>query len=120
VPRRPLHTSAALRATLAPLDRLALGCAIGAWTGLAISISTLILVAKGGATVGPHLELLAQYFPGYSVTWAGSVLGLLYGGLSGFAIGWTFAFTRNLFASIYLGYIKFKSTIASSSHFLDD
>jgi hypothetical protein len=120
VPRNTFGAVDALRATFAPLDRLALGCAVGAWTGLALFIATIVLVAKGGATVGPHLALLAQYFPGYSVTPAGSVLGLVYGGVSGFALGWTFAFTRNLFVSVYLGVIKFRSAVASLNHFLDE
>jgi hypothetical protein len=120
MPRPTLDASAAVRATFAPLDRIALGCAVGAWSGIAIFVLTLMLVAKSGAAVGPHLGLLAVSFPGYSVTPAGSVLGLLYGSVSGFAIGWTFAFIRNLFNAMYLGAIKFRSDFSSLNHFLDD
>jgi hypothetical protein len=120
MPRPTLGASHAVRATLAPLDCFALGCAVGAWTGLTIFITTLILLAKGGATVGPHLGLLAAYFPGYAVTPAGSVTGLIYGAVSGFAIGWAFAFTRNLLTSMYLRVIKFRSDLASMNHFLDE
>jgi hypothetical protein len=120
VPPPTLDAIRAMRATLAPLDRVALGCAVGAWCGITIFILTLTLVAKGGASVGPHLELLAVYFPGYAVTPAGSALGLIYGAVSGFAIGWTFAFTRNLFNASYLGIVKFRSDVTSLNHFLDD
>jgi hypothetical protein len=120
IPRPTLDAIHAVRATFAPLDRIALGCAVGAWCGMSIFTLTLVLVAKGGATVGPHLGLLAVYFPGYSVTPAGSVLGLIYGAVSGFAIGWAFAFTRNLFNAMYLGVIKFRSDVTSLNHFLDD
>ena len=50
---------------------------------------------KGGEPIGPRLQLLSHYFPGYSVTAQGSFLGLAYGFLSGFVCGWTFAFLRN-------------------------
>ena len=110
----------AIRTALAPLDCVALGCAVGAWCGITIFILTLTLVAKGGGSVGPHLGLLAVFFPGYSVTPVGSVLGLIYGAVSGFAIGWTFAFTRNLLNAMYLGVIKFRSDVTSLNHFLDD
>ena len=120
MPRRTLDPLDAVRATFAPLDSFALGCAVGAWTGITIFITTLILVAKGGATVGPHLALLAVYFPGYSVTPAGSVAGWIYGALFGFAIGWAFAITRNLLNSTYLRVVKFRSDLASANQFLDE
>ena len=77
------------------LDGLALGGATGIAAGVVLCLATLILVLKGGDVVGPRLELLAQYFPGYSVTWMGSLLGLAYGLFYGFLIGWYFAFIRN-------------------------
>jgi len=46
--------------------------------------------------------LLEQYFPGYSVTLAGSLLGLGYGCLAGFGGGWAFAFLRNLAVFVYM------------------
>ncbi len=77
------------------LDGLALGSATGIVAGVVLCLATLILVLKGGDVVGPRMELLAQYFPGYSVTWIGSLLGLAYGSFYGFLIGWYFAFIRN-------------------------
>lgn len=58
-------------------------------------LATLFLVVKGGDVVGPRLQLLAQFFPAYSVTWIGSLIGLAYGLFYGFLIGWYFAFIRN-------------------------
>ena len=83
-------------------------------------MATVILVAKGGEPLGPHLGLLAQFFPGYTVTWAGSVLGLAYGFVSGFSMGWIFAFTRNVFVSIYLHYVRVTSEMESLNNLLDD
>jgi protoporphyrinogen oxidase len=86
----------ALSRVFLKLDRLAFGLALGVVSGLLLSLVTLVLVLKGGDTVGPTLGLLSQYFPGYSVTKGGSVLGLLYGFLAGFVGGWGFALLRNV------------------------
>jgi protoporphyrinogen oxidase len=77
------------------LDRVALGFSLGSAAGIVLALATLILVFKGGETIGPTLQLLSQYFPGYSVTVSGSFLGLVYGFFAGFIGGWAFAFLRN-------------------------
>jgi hypothetical protein len=65
-------------------------------------LATLVLVAKGGDVIGPRLALLSQYFPGYTVSAAGSVVGLLYGVIVGFVGGWATAFLRNATVFVYL------------------
>ena len=65
---------------------LALVCAI--MGGLGLFTMTVWLLIKGGPYVGLHLQLLSQYFPGYSVTWTGSLVGLAYGALVGGIVGW--------------------------------
>jgi hypothetical protein len=65
-------------------------------TGFALSAATLWLVIKGGADVGQHLGLLRAYYPGYSVTWTGSLLGLVYGALTGAVLGWCVASLYNI------------------------
>jgi protoporphyrinogen oxidase len=88
------------------LDRLALGLSTGTVGGMLLFLATIILVLKGGVVVGPNLELLNQYFPGYSVTMSGSLLGLGYGFLTGFAGGWGFAFLRNVTVFLYMALIR--------------
>jgi len=78
------------------LDRLALGLSTGMIAGMLFFLATLILVIKGGAIVGPNLQLLSNFFPGYSVSFLGSLLGLGYGFITGFSAGWGFAFVRNV------------------------
>ena len=46
-----------------------------------------MLVLKGGENVGQHLSLLAIYFPGYRVTFLGSIVGFIYGFVGGYALG---------------------------------
>ena len=59
--------------------------------------STAILLLRGGPDVGAHLSLLSVFFPGYSVTWSGAWIGLLwgfiYGALSGIVLYWSYART---------------------------
>jgi protoporphyrinogen oxidase len=87
--------AAAITRVFRKLDRVALGVATGLTAGIALFLATLILVLKGGQPVGPRLGLLAQYFPGYTVTGPGAVVGLLWGFLAGYVAGWTFALLRN-------------------------
>ena len=73
---------------------LAVVCAILGGGGL--FLMTIWLLIKGGPLVGQHLNLLGQYFYGYSVTWFGSVVGLVWGVVVGGVIGWTIGQVYNL------------------------
>ncbi|SRR5260370_37441916 len=103
---------------LAKLDKVALGLAAGLLGGLALFLTTIILLIKGGNPVGPNLSLLGQYFIGYTVTWKGSLVGLIYGGVFGFILGWSIAFLRNLFVAIYVYAIKFKTNLLTINDFI--
>ena len=77
------------------------GLALGLVLGTIVFIATNWLVFKGGhinsdgeTVVGPHLQLLGQFFIGYRVTFFGSIIGFAYGfafgTLCGSAIGWIY------------------------------
>jgi hypothetical protein len=68
--------------------------------GSGLFLMTAWLVLKDGPNVGAHLQLLGQYFPGYSVTWTGSVIGFLYGALVGGAAGWAIGTIYNRIVGI--------------------
>ena len=76
------------------LNAKILGLSLGLLFGLGIFIATNWLVLKGGEVVGPHLQLLNQYFIGYRVSFFGSFIGFAYGfavgTLSGSLIGWIY------------------------------
>lgn len=74
------------------------GMVLGLLLGLALCLATNILVIKGGEVVGPHLALLGQFFFGYTVTFAGSIVGFLYAFFLGFAAGYFFAHIYNKLA----------------------
>ncbi len=63
--------------------------------GFGLFAATLWLVIKGGPTVGQNLSLLRAYYPGYSVTWGGSLVGFAYGALTGGVLGWSVASLYN-------------------------
>lgn len=83
------------------LDRWAFGTSVGTLLGAALCLITLLLVIKGGDVVGPNLQLLSQFYPGYTVTYTGSLIGLVYGFITGFAVGWGFAVLRNAWMLLY-------------------
>ncbi len=68
--------------------------------GVGVFVMTAWLLVKGGPNVGAHLQLLNQYFYGYSVTWAGCFVGLLYGALAGAAVGWCIGAVYNLVVGV--------------------
>lgn len=83
------------------LNAQVMGLILGLLMGLAIFIATNWLVIKGGHVtkggeyvVGPHLQLLSQYFIGYSVSFMGSIVGFIYGfaigTLGGALVGWIY------------------------------
>jgi protoporphyrinogen oxidase len=92
----------ALAEAFPKLDRVALGLSTGAVAGIVLFLATVFLVLKGGPVIGPTLQLLNNFFPGYTVTLSGSLFGLGYGFLAGFATGWGFAFVRNLTVFLYM------------------
>lgn len=63
------------------------GIATGLLLGLGIFLATNALVLKGGPNVGQHLQLLSVYFPGYSVTFVGSLIGFVYAFVLGYGLG---------------------------------
>lgn len=77
---------------------MALVCALFGGTGLFVATVWLVIrgPSPGSSRVGPTLGLLRNYFPGYEVTWTGSLLGLFYGALTGAVLGWMTALIYNL------------------------
>ncbi len=81
--------------TLARANEQGWGIVFGSICGLGLFVATAILVLKGGPNPGQHLSMLRVYFPGYSVTWLGSIVGFVYAFVGGYAIGRTVATVYN-------------------------
>jgi protoporphyrinogen oxidase len=103
----------------ARLDPVALGVAVGTVMGLVIFMATLVLVLKGGSVVGPGLALLGNYLIGFEVTWSGSLVGLVEGGLGGFAIGYVSASLRNWGMTTYAHYMRWRGEVIRRRNLLD-
>lgn len=83
------------------LNAQVIGLTLGALTALTVFVATNWLVLKGGHiapggeyVVGPHLQLLSQFFIGYRVSFLGSIIGAAYGfalgTLVGALLGWVY------------------------------
>lgn len=77
----------ALHRAIMRLNERAWGIAFGLIAGIGLFVATNVLVVKGGESVGQHLALLAIYFPGYRVTFLGSVVGFIYAFVLGYILG---------------------------------
>lgn len=101
------------------LDPIALGAAVAVILGVTVFLATIVLVVKGGSSVGPRLGLLAQYFPGYRVTSGGSLVGLTYGLGVGFGLGWLAAVLRNLLLQAYVRVARLESKVSAAHDLID-
>jgi tetrahydromethanopterin S-methyltransferase subunit G len=90
------ETEQLLERAVLRLNANILGLVLGIILGLGIFAATNFLILKGGEVVGPHLALLANFFPGYRVTFLGSIIGFGYGLLCGYVAGFIIASIYNL------------------------
>jgi hypothetical protein len=93
-PRQRVARAAQRRTHHLAIDGARWGKTLGALFAAIPFLATNALVYKGGDTVGPFLERLSIYFPGYRVSFAGSFVALLYafavGYLGGRMIAWIY------------------------------
>jgi hypothetical protein len=82
------------------LNAKLLGIVIGIFMGTGLFLATNFLVLKGGPHVGAHLSLLSVFFPGYRVTFFGSIIGFCYAFAVGFISGVILGAVYNKFARI--------------------
>jgi hypothetical protein len=89
---------ASMRPAIAKLRASIMGIVFGTLGGFALAGGTAWLLIRGGHDVGAHLSLLGNYYPGYTVTWGGVVLGFIYGALTGGFVGYTVSWIYNTIA----------------------
>ena len=86
------------RVRILRLDAVAQGITTGVIAGLGVFVATNWLVLKGGRVVGPNLALLGQFFPGYRVTFVGSLIGFVWAFVYGAGAGYAVSRIYNLLA----------------------
>lgn len=84
--------------SVARIQARILAVSLGLVFGLGLFLTTAWLIVKDGPHMGQHLQLLGQYFIGYSVSWPGACIGFIYGALTGCAAGWLVSRIYNLIA----------------------
>lgn len=107
-----------LALAFAPLHKRAFGIAMATTAALLVGLATAIAVVRGAAFTLP-LDLLAQYFPGYAVSWRGAAVGAAWAALAGYATGWLLALARNTMLAVMLFTIRTRAELASTRDFLD-
>lgn len=99
---------AVLMAGFARMDVAALTAAMACLGGATLFALTAILLLKGapeGQHIGTHLNLLGRILPGYYVTWPGSAVGALYGGVAGALLGFAWSVLWNLSHLLYVAIV---------------
>lgn len=102
----------------APAHKRAMGIAVGTAAGLSCFLMTAVVLISGRPE-RLQLELLANYFVGYEVTWRGAVVGALWAGFTGFVMGWFFAFLRNAVLAFRLVVLRAKAELEQTRDFMD-
>lgn len=101
-----------LSAVFAKMDVVAMAIAGGVLCSLALFLATAILLLQAvpeNYPVGPHLSALADYLPGYSVTWPGTMVGASWGFLVGAFAGFVAAVYWNIAHYVALGVMLISS-----------
>ena len=101
-----------------PLHKTAFGVSTGVVAALAVFFATAMYLLRNPHP-GFHLSLLSQFFAGYSVSWPGAFIGAVWGGFSGFIIGWFLAFSRNLLIGVTLFVVRRRAEWDQTKDFLD-
>ncbi|HEX6065868.1 MAG TPA: hypothetical protein VFZ04_16665 [Longimicrobiales bacterium] len=87
-----------LQTALRRLNARAWGIAVGLLLGFGLFMATNLLVVQGGPNMGRHLNLLSVYFPGYRVSFLGSLIGFVYAFVIGYGLGRLIGVTYNWLA----------------------
>lgn len=119
-PRPDTELSQTLSLAFQPLHKRAFGMAVGSAAGLLVfAVTAVHLLRQPAPRTAPDLTLLAEYFYGYTVSWAGAFVGLAWGFVAGFVMGWFVAFSRNLVIAVSLFIGRTRAQLEGTRDFLD-
>jgi len=114
---------APLRAAVAPLRKVALGCATGAVLGLWLCVFALVhmLPVFQAQDLDGGIGILEyNLFTGYAPTFPGALLGLVWGFGTGFVFGWLLAGVRNFGLAVWVAIAGAKEQLRMDQEFLDE
>lgn len=117
-PNPPEALAPSIARAFAPVHKRAFGMAAGMVSGgLVFGVTAIYLLRH--PQPGFNLGLLGEFLYGYTVSWQGALVGLAWGFVAGFVVGWFFAFCRNLFLATWLFVTRERAALAASRDFLD-
>ena len=114
--REPLPVEAAL--AFAPIHKRAFGIAVGLASGIFFFALTALYLVRAPAQA-IRLDLLAEYFYGYTVSWGGAFVAFCWGFVVGFVAGWFLAFSRNFVLAASLFAVRTRAELEATRDFLD-
>jgi hypothetical protein len=115
--REPAGRPPSFEPLFARAHKRALGVAVGLTAGLGVFLLTAVHVAFG--PMGTRLDLLNQYFYGYTVSWSGAFIGLAWGFATGFIAGWLLGFVHNFTVSLWMFLVRTRNDLKRTRNFLD-
>jgi hypothetical protein len=83
----------ALRRVILRMRVRGLAVSMGLLCGVGLFVATNFLIVRGGASGAPRSA--GACFPGYRVTFAGSLIGFVYAFITGYALGYTIGVVYN-------------------------
>jgi len=107
-----------LALVFSPLDKRALGIALGVLLAVITAALTLLSLVFDPEGRVP-LVLLREFFWGYEVSLRGALIGASWALFTGFVWGWFLAFTRNLVLALWLIGVRVRADLSASRTFLD-
>ena len=96
---RPYTEPEILRQAIVRLRSRVMALVCGLVGGTSLLLITVWHLLRSQARPALNLALLDNYFPGYSVSWPGALLGFVYGAVTGAVIGWLVSRLYNLVAT---------------------
>jgi protoporphyrinogen oxidase len=115
----PLSPEIVIEAAFARLDPVALGAAFGVVGAVGLILATLLLVIEAGPRLGENLSLLANFLPGFEVSWRGALRGGAQAGVGGFLLGYLVAGLRNWGLDAYAALLRSRAAAESRRDLLE-
>jgi protoporphyrinogen oxidase len=108
-----------LERSFSRMDELGFATAVGSVFGMFIFLATIFIALRGEGVAASYLQLLENYYFGYSVTVKGAFIGLAYGFTWAFLFGWLFAYLRNFFFVLYIYRVKRRAELLTAMDFFN-
>ena len=103
----------------APIHKRAMGLSVGiVFAALVVGLTVFHLFVPPPHG-GPSIELLSQYFYGYTISWRGAIAGMFWAFVTGFTLGWFGAFVRNVVVAVSVFALKTRAELSRTAGFLD-